>query len=233
MFIRLKEKGRTASQCVRQSLSRAVEDRLVVSLQSCLVVASQETLLPCGFTHPIRDSHLEGSTPSGSWNPCLPARLATAWYLWSESLLKQLFPPIYCCRLFWDVVVGKEYSLSPRATSFKLVHLVPASCRLNLVGEGSNPTSWSHLSPSVGVALELDPASSSSSSPPPCWCKGTARKVKLQCWDLFGFGGFDKFWRVEEVMKEVLHTLQPLLIRKSFPVPLVRHLGRSCLWIVI
>ena len=47
------------------------------------------------------------------------------------------------------------------------------------------------------------------------------------CQDLFGLGGFDKFWRVEEVVEEVLHTLQALLVGESFPVPLVRHL-RCC-----
>ena len=81
MFIRLKEKGSSASQCVRQTLSRAVEDRLVVALQSSLVVASQEALLPWTWNHPMKDSHLEGSALCGSLNPCLLARLATAWYL--------------------------------------------------------------------------------------------------------------------------------------------------------
>ena len=130
MFIRLKEKGRSASQCVRQTLSRAVENRFVVPFQSRLVVPSQETLLPWTWNHPMKDSHLEGSAPCESLNPCWPARSATAWYLGLD--LSQLFPPIYCCRLFWDVVVGKKYSLSPRATSSKLIHLVPASRRYNL-----------------------------------------------------------------------------------------------------
>ena len=46
---------------------------------------------------------------------------------------------------------------------------------------------------------------------------------------LFGFCGFDKFRRVEKVVKEVLHALQPLLIRKSLPAPLFtdRHFGGS------
>ena len=44
---------------------------------------------------------------------------------------------------------------------------------------------------------------------------------------LFGFCGFDKLRRVEKVVKEVLHALQPLLIRKSLLVPLFtdRHFG--------
>ena len=225
MFICLKEKGCTASQGVRQAFSRAVEDRLVIAFQSSLVVTPQEALLPWGFTHPTRDSHLEGSAPCVSWNPCLSARSATAWYLWLESQL--LFPPIYRCRLFRDVVVGEEHSFSSRAASFKLIHLVPAVFVLNMVGEragGLNPTSWSHLSPSVGVALELDLASSSSFSQPPCCCKGTVDYIQIPCKDLFGLGGFHKFWRVEEVMKEVLHTLQALLIRDRFPVSLLSHL---------
>ena len=136
MFIRLKEKGRSASQCVRQTLSRAVEDCFVVPFQSCLVVPSQEALLPWTWNHPMKDSHLEGSAPCGSLNPCWPAPLATAWCLWfRKSLLEQPFPPIYCCRLLWDVVVGKKYSLSARATSSKLIHLVPASRCFNLVEE--------------------------------------------------------------------------------------------------
>ena len=133
MFICLKEKGCTASQGMRQAFSRAVEDRLVVALQGGLVVPSQEALLPWGFTHPTRDPHLEGSAPSGSWNPCLPAPLATAW--WYLGLESQLFPPVYCCRLFRDGLVGKQYSLSPRAASFKLIHLVPAVFVWDLVGE--------------------------------------------------------------------------------------------------
>ena len=225
MFIRLKEKGCSASQCVCQTLSRAVEDRFVVPFQSCLVVPSQETLLPWTWNHPMKDSHLEGSAPCGSWNPCWPAPLATAWCLWfRKCLLEQLFPPIYCCRLLWDVVVGKKYSLSARATSSKLIHLVPASRCYNLRERGLNLTSWSRLFPSADVALELDPVSSSSFSPPPCWYKRW-RYVQRQCEDLFGFCGLDKLWWIEEVMKEVLHAFQPFLIRKGFPVSLVRHLG--------
>ena len=53
------------------------------------------------------------------------------------------------------------------------------------------------------------------------------KHIQRQDHDLFGFRGFDEFRRVEEVMKEVLHAFQPLLIGNRFAGPLLRHLGFS------
>ena len=49
--------------------------------------------------------------------------------------------------------------------------------------------------------------------------------IQWKDYDLFGVRGFDEFRRVEEVMKEVLHAFQPLLIGNRLAGPLLRHLG--------